>query len=138
MYLSVAIFFSYLFSRGHAVNTILADKKVIEISLSVEDFSTFFEKFSSNSSFRKERTVVPFNYKMINEEGKEIVKKTERFPIELDKKKWKEKVIFEFSKKDKDTTILSISIEDTGYLVQVIFVKKANKWYALKAENLSD
>lgn len=110
-----------------------------ESSRIAEDFSTFFEKFTSNNNFRVERTIVPFRYKMTDEEDKEIVKQIGKFPIELDKKKWKEKVIFEFSDKTKDSVILSISIEDTGYLIQVKFSRKENNnWYAIEAENLSD
>ena len=46
---------------------------------------------------------------VLNENDVVDIKKTPKFPIELNKRKWKEKVLFEFNEIIIDTTILSIS-----------------------------
>lgn len=114
------------------------ENKVENAQIVVEDFDIFYQKFSTNSEFRKLRTVLPFKYKMIDENDNQITKEIDEFLVKLDKSKWKEKVIFEFSDKQKEPVILSISIEDTGYLIQIRFARKDNNWYAIDAENLSD
>ena len=110
-----------------------------KIHIVVEDFDIFYKKFSTIKEFRKSRTVLPFKYKMLDENDNQIIKEIDEFPVTLNKSKWKEKVTFEFSDKTKEPIILSISIEDTGYLIQIKFAKKEdNNWYAIEAENLSD
>lgn len=105
----------------------------------VEDFDTFYQKFRKDKKFRNSRTVLPFIYKMTDDKNNSVTKKINEFPINPDAKTWKEKVIFEFSDKSKSPIILSIGIEDTGYLIEVKFdVNEDGNWYAIDAENLSD
>ncbi len=58
-----------------------------------EEFTSFFQNFTYNSKFRMDRTIIPFKYKMVNENGKIITKSIPKFPIVLDKSKWEEKKV---------------------------------------------
>ena len=120
-------------------------EKVVSFqSYNEENFEGFYVKFSEDKKFRLSRTKIPFPYINVERDddtGKDIItrREIESFPVSLDKKEWKEKVIFETKSINTDSTYLIISIEDSGYHLEVLFVRdKDNKeWYAVQAENKS-
>jgi hypothetical protein len=112
--------------------------------ISNEGFKEFYDLFSNSDSFRFARTKLPFPYITIerdddSEKNVQSSKMINTFPIELDRKKWKEKVIFANKIISIDSIKTIVNIEDTGYHVEILFVRdsKSRKWYAIQVENSS-
>ena len=142
-YLSLVILTSFSFCVSKVENRKVENQPQLKIV--EEDFTQFYNKFSKNTDFRVSRTKLPISYITIerdDDSGKEIVvseKLISSFPIQLDKKKWKEAVSFNLELVSSDSAKVVIGIEDTGYHVEVFFIKdlKSGKWYAVKVENSS-
>ena len=109
-----------------------------------ENFNEFYKKFSENETFCLQRTKIPFPYLNVERDedsGENVTTRQEinSFPVKLDKKKWKEKVSFSIKPINSDSVKLIISIEDTGYHLEILFIRNTEnrRWYAIQAENSS-
>ena len=116
----------------------------VKYQIPIEVFGEFYFQFSNNDSFRLERTKLPFPYVSIEKDDDSGVnikslKMINIFPIELNKKKWKEKVIFTNQTISFDSMKTVINIEDTGYHVEILYIldSKSKKWFAVQVENSS-
>ena len=141
-YLLLSAFFLFSFCVSKVENRKVENQTKFQIE--EEEFTEFYKKFIDNDTFRRNRTIIPFPYISIerdDDSGERISseKMINTFPIQLDKRKWKEKVIFTLKPINSDSVKTIINIEDTGYHVEVFFVRDAKnkKWYAVKVENSS-
>jgi hypothetical protein len=106
------------------------------------DFEAFFKRFCDDTVFCKNSSILPYKEQVFdieNDAGETKITTNlyKKFPYHFNGIKQNKDYHITIEGVCKDTASVMINLDDTGVMIQTIFVKRNKQWFALETKDFS-